>query len=52
MTIPDASKLDVADDVEDEVNSFIDQLGIEINLGLKEIGRSIIQDYNREIRKF
>lgn len=44
ITIPDASKLQVADDIETSVNDLLAQVGVGIEV--KKLGQNIIKQYN------
>jgi len=46
MNVPDASTLPIADQVEQGVNQFIKELGGNIELKVKEIGKELINQYN------
>ncbi len=48
MTIPDASALDIAEDVEQGINSLLSDVGLA-PIGLKAIGKEVIIRYNKII---
>jgi lysophospholipase L1-like esterase len=48
ITIPDVSKLSVADDINQQVNDFTSLFGIQLDV--KQIGRDVINQYNDIIK--
>jgi lysophospholipase L1-like esterase len=51
ITIPDVSKLWIADKIESEVNTLLNQFGVQGQLEVKQLGKDIVTDYNNIIFK-